>query len=128
MMMIILPVFGVVFLAIAFLFIVKLQKMKRNGIKTEGIIVDIEVRKNSRNPYPVIRFQTIGNIEITRVPDFYSLPGYPRRGDKVKVIYNPDDPNDFIVESNPIRVVIFLLVGLSFLIVWGVLKWKQIEL
>lgn len=125
--MIILPIFGVVFLLIAFIFIFKLKKMTKNGIRTEGIIFDIEVRKNSRNPYPVIRFQTIGNVVITKVPDFYSLPGYPKKGDKVKVIYNPDDPNDFIVESNPGRIIIFILFGLSFIIIWGVLKWKRVE-
>lgn len=125
--MIILPIFGIVFLLIAFIFIFKLKKMTKNGIRTEGIIFDIEVRKHSRNPYPVIRFQTIGNVVITKVPDFYSLPGYPKKGDKVKVIYNPDDPNDFIVESNPGRIIIFILFGLSFIIIWGVLKWKRVE-
>jgi hypothetical protein len=69
---------------------------------------------------------TIGNVEITKAPDFYSLARSPERGDKVNVIYNPDDPNDFVVEGNRTSVTPFILIGLSFIIIWGVLKWLHI--
>lgn len=124
--MIILPIFGAVFMMIALIFLFKLRKMTNHGIRTEGTIVELQRRKYSRSTFPVVSFQTIGNILITKVPEFSSFPGNVKVGDRVKVIYNPDDPNDFIVESGPARSIGFLLIGLALIIIWGALKWKQI--
>lgn len=125
--MIILPLFGAVFIMIATIFLFKWRKMTHTGIRTEGTIVELQRRKNSRSTFPVVSFQTIGNISITKVPDFSSFPAKIKVGDKVRVIYNPNDPNDFVVESGPARSIGFLLIGLALIIIWGALKWKRIE-
>ncbi|AXY73726.1 DUF3592 domain-containing protein [Paraflavitalea soli] len=125
--MIILPIFGAVFMLIPLVFLFKWRKMNNTGIRTEGTIVEFQRRKNARSAFPVVTFQTIGNISITKVPDFSSFPTKVKVGDKVSIIYNPDDPNDFIVESGPGRSIAFLLIGLALIIIWGALKWKQIE-
>lgn len=122
--MIILPIFGAAFMLIAIIFLFQWRKMSNNGIRAEGIVVELQRRKNSRSTFPVVSFKTIGNISVTKIPDFSSFPARVKVGDKVKVIYNPDDPNDFMVESGPARSIAFLLIGLAMIIIWGVLKLR----
>jgi ketosteroid isomerase-like protein len=121
--MIILLIFGLAFLMISLIFLFKLKKISRNGIKTEGIVFDVEYRKNYRISYPVIRFLTVQNVWITQTPGFWTTAKVPIKGDKVSVIYNPDDPTDFVVEGKSNRVTPFILIGLSLIIIWGILKW-----
>lgn len=125
--MIVLPIFGLAFMLIALIFLFKMKKMTRTGIKTEGTVVDVEHRKNSKSVYPVIRFQTTGNEWISKTPGFFTFAKVPVKGDTVKVIYNPDNPTDFVVESNANPVTPFLLIGLSFILLWGVLKWLHVH-
>ena len=125
--MIFLLIFGLAFLMISLIFLFKLKKISRNGIKTEGIILDLEYKKNYKFPYPVIRFLTTENVSITQTPDFWSSTRSPNKGDKVNVTYNPDDPTDFVVEGKLNRVTPFILIGLSLIIIWGILKWLHIQ-
>jgi hypothetical protein len=126
--MFMLPIFGFAFLAIALVFYLKLWKIKRNDIETEGEIVDVLRRKNSRSTFPIVKFQTVGNTWITRAPDFFSLGKAPQRGEKVKVIYNPHNPNDFVVRGKSGTIVPYLILGIFFLSIWGILLWQEIEL
>ena len=125
--MIFLLIFGLAFLLIALVFLFKLKKISRNGIKTEGSVFDVEYKKNYKFPYPVIRFLTTENVCITQTPDFWANEKIPAKGDKVKVIYNPDNPTDFVIEGKSNRVGPFILIGLCLIILWAVLKWLHVH-
>lgn len=126
--MIFLLIFGLAFLSISLIYFFKLKKISRNGIKTEGVVFDVEYnKKNYRIAYPVIRFLTTENVWVTQTPGFWTNAKPPAKGDKVNVIYNPDDPTNFVVESKVNRVTPFILIGLSFIILWGILKWLHVQ-
>jgi hypothetical protein len=125
--MIFLLIFGLAFLMISLIFLFKLKKISRNGIKTEGVVFDVEYKKNYKFPYPVIRFLTTENVWITQSPDFWASSRSPNIGDSVNVTYNADDPTDFVIESKANRVTPFILIGVSLLIIWGILKWLHIQ-
>jgi hypothetical protein len=125
--MIFLLIFGLAFLIIALAFFFKLKKISRNGIKTEGSVFDVEYKQNYRIPYPVIRFLTADNVWITQTPDYWSNDTVPVKGDKVHIIYNPDNPADFVVAGKSNRVRPFILIGLCFIILWGVLKELHVQ-
>jgi hypothetical protein len=125
--MIFLLIFGLAFLTIALVFLFKLKKISRHGIKTEGSVFDVEYKKNYKFPYPIIRFLTTENVWITQTPDFWANEKVPVKGEKVNVIYNPDNPADFVIAGKSNRVRSFILIGLSFIILWAVLKWLHVQ-
>jgi hypothetical protein len=109
---------------IAFLIVFLLIKdinLTKNGVKTEGIVSRIEttVHYNSRQPLPIyghipviiffdskyIQHETRGCSECYKV------------GDKVKVIYDPQNPKN--AETYPIRIyeLIYYLIGSFVLII-----------
>ncbi|MFD2903777.1 DUF3592 domain-containing protein [Sphingobacterium anhuiense] len=77
------------------------RRLEKNGLRTEGIIVDLEFDRWSRISvyYPVVRYQTLDKENIRRK---YSVGNYPASyeiGEKVIVIYNKDDTDDFILKK-----------------------------
>ncbi|MCS3557630.1 MULTISPECIES: DUF3592 domain-containing protein [unclassified Sphingobacterium] len=77
------------------------RRLEKNGLRTEGIIVDLDFDHWSRISvyYPVVRYQTLDKENVRRK---YSVGNYPASyeiGEKVIVIYNKDDTDDFILKK-----------------------------
>lgn len=77
------------------------RRLQKNGVRTEGIIVDLDFDRWSSIQvyYPVVRYQTFDKENIRRK---YSVGNYPASyeiGEKVIVIYNKDDTDDFILKK-----------------------------
>lgn len=77
------------------------RRLEKNGLRTEGIIVDLDFDRWSRISvyYPVVRYQTLDKENVRRK---YSVGNYPASyeiGEKVIVIYNKDDTDDFILRK-----------------------------
>lgn len=102
----------------------KTKRLTSNGIEVEGIVFDI-VMSSSMNSadaeYPVIRFLTTEELWITETYDIGVLPTPFKRGQKVKVVYNPEDPKDFILKNDKATsyVPLIILVSGIFLLIWG---------
>lgn len=101
-----------------------IEKRKRaitNGIEVEGIIFDfsedngVSTDINSINAaMPLIRFVTKDGLWITEKGEWTSTS--LRQGDKVTVLYNADNPKEFIYKTSmdwsSVLIHLFLLGGL----------------
>ena len=87
--------------------ITKQNRISDHGIKAEGVVFDFERNASiqfggddtfSNNPpYPVIRFVTSSGEWIT---EKYSIASnIYEKGQKVEVIYDPDNPKEFIIKD-----------------------------
>jgi hypothetical protein len=92
---------GTCFIAISSKVQSKYKLLSEIGEKSEGIVFDSEKSKNSDSnlQYPIIRFQTRKNEWITKAVDSGISTSTYKQGDKINVIYNPDKPEEFMIES-----------------------------
>ena len=79
-------------------------------------------RKNDTSKYPVVRFTTKENELFTLpVQDSY-LPGRVKKGKKVTVLYNPDNPQEFAIQlPNEKLMFATVLTGSAIFILSGIL-------
>ena len=88
----------------------KNRKLKEAGVAAEGIVFDLQngddrVTVTERDGlgslfnanYPVIRFLTADQVWITGKPSSFAHNHY-KAGQTVKVIYNKEDPAEFIID------------------------------
>jgi hypothetical protein len=80
---------------------IKVQATFGNRRKVGRNCLDSEKSKNSDSnlQYPIIRFQTRKNKWITKAVDSGISTSTYKQGDKINVIYNPDKPEEFMIES-----------------------------
>jgi len=96
----------------------KVSDIAKNGVQTEGVVFDT-VQNNSVQSsanYPIIRFVTLEKVRITEKYNISAVPGYLKKGQKVTVIYNADNPREFFVKSKIIGVVPGLVIALAIII------------
>jgi hypothetical protein len=67
----------------------------RVAVETEGEVVGEKEEQGSRSiDYsPVIRFSTESGQKMTFISDFGANVGIPKKGSKVKVLYDPEHPH-----------------------------------
>lgn len=124
----ILLVIGIGLIAISLRLFHKHQKLKKIGLRTEGIVFDLldSVSSDNRHQYPVIRFVTSKNEWITQNYEIgFSLKGF-RKGQKVNVIYNPSRPEDFTVNSGVNSVILYTLIVIG-IVLTGVAAFEVIQ-
>ena len=101
----------------------KMANFNKTGLDAEGVIFEIEwehntVGKHSASAsYPVIRFVTNDGLWITK--RYHQSGILIRQGQKVRVKYNPENPEDFVITSGQFRwsAYIFLVSGIVALII-----------
>lgn len=103
----------------------KNKKILENGIEVEGVINGFEhidsLSNNSR--FPIIRFQTQNGVLITEKANIALPPLILKKGQKVKVIYQIDNPKEFVLKTLfdfSKLFYLFLLVSIA-LIALGIL-------
>jgi Protein of unknown function (DUF3592) len=122
---------GIALLYVAFKFRVSTQKIAEKGIETEGVIFDVVPSKNpdSRANYPLIRFVTTEKEWITEEYSVSTIPGLFKKGQKVTVVYNSDNPKEFFVKSPITSLVPILLTILAVIILaTGICKLLHVQL
>ncbi len=96
----------------------KTQKLKKVGIKAEGIVFSQEPEEEfmisfstqntfSTSYYPIIRFVTAEKEWVTQKYNVSSFPSY-KEGDKVTVIYNPENITEFMLDDWSTQAVGYL--------------------
>lgn len=71
------------------------HKLSANGVKTEGVVIDL--RTNSDGRFPVVKFNTLSGDEIIRESNYSA--GDERVAGKVKIIYDPVNPESFTING-----------------------------
>jgi hypothetical protein len=106
---------GIVLLYVALKFRLITQKIARNGIETEGVVCDI-IPGNKVDSCPLIQFVTLEKEWITEEYSISTISGFLKKGQKVTVVYNPDNPRNFFVKSAITSVTPLLMMMLAILI------------
>jgi Protein of unknown function (DUF3592) len=76
------------------------KNLIKHGDKTEGVIVDYDssFQKNDTNKFPVVRFTTKKEELFTITSPDGFLPARVKKGKKVTILYNPDNPKEFTIQ------------------------------
>jgi len=100
---IILTVISIGFLGLGLLAFEKNIRLKRDGKKAKAIIFKNNYKtspdKNGGSYYPVVRFVTENNYWITQELNF-GLSSPMREGKEIEVFYDPNNPQEVVVNSN----------------------------
>lgn len=109
---------GVILIYVAIQFQSRTKQILKKGIQTKGVIFDILGSDNpdSSAMYPLVRFVTSENVWITEKYNISTIPGLLKKGQKVTVIYNPDNPKEFIIKSPINSFIPKFLIALSIVI------------
>jgi len=104
----------------AFQFQLKTKRLSFKGAEAEGIVFDIVESDNinSHANYPIIRFLTSQKEWITEEYDISVTPSLFKKGQRVSVIYNPDNPKEFFIKSEsavlmPVLAIILAIILLA---------------
>ncbi len=118
---IIIPIFvGSVSILLSLKLTEKKKRIIANGIETNGVIFSFESPEisDSSSVYPVIRFVTKEGVWITELADI-ALPRFLlKEGQKVRVIYNADNPKEFVYKTTfdvTNLSYVFLVAGFLFI-------------
>jgi hypothetical protein len=119
--------FGIILIIVALFYQSKTKLLETMGERCEGIIFQLDYGNSLGSDGPssfkdkiTVRFVTKNKEWITQDlhTDFVlAYTGQYKEGDKVVVIYNPENPSDFMVEtkqSQTMGKLVFLFVGLVF--------------
>lgn len=105
----------------------KYKKLMQGGEKVEGTLQGYESVKikNSNLNAPVVSFVTKSGKAFTQRSEESFFPSNARKGAKVIVFYNPDDPAECMIQGKKFAVmyfvvliggIIFFLTGLALLL------------
>ena len=122
---------GVTILLIAVNFFYKHKKIKKNGIITEGVVFELlNSSISSINlRYPIIRFTTLDQEWITETANNGALPGFYKKGQRVKIIYLQENPKQFIINSKANDILIYGMMVIGFLLIFlSIFKLIQVVL
>ena len=108
-------VIGIILAVLGYVSRQKTQKLKKLGIKAEGIVfsrereeefrIDFNTQNTFRTSYyPIIRFVTAEKEWVTQKYNVSSFPPY-KEGDKVTVIYNPENITEFMLDDWSTKLV-----------------------
>lgn len=93
------------------------RRLKTKGIPVEAIVFKIDRQNDIDNDddryYPVIRFVTLKGEQITARYRFYFNSGRYNPGDQLKIVYDPDHVNNFLIDDGLNRGFgkIFMVIG-----------------
>jgi len=102
----------------------KKKRVIENGIEVTGIVyeysntgsIDYTDSFNSKRNYPTIRFVTKEGLWITEQADYGPSGFFLKQGQEVKVIYDTDNPKEFIYKTStdlPKIGYLLLIIGIA---------------
>jgi Protein of unknown function (DUF3592) len=108
------------------------KSLIKQGIKTEGVITDYETlaEKNDTNKYPIVRFTTQKEETYTLPSSDGFLPGRVKKGKKVIIMYNPENPKEFEIQLGNEKLMFITLTGgaIIFIITGLLLLLNQLDI
>jgi hypothetical protein len=109
---------GLTFCAISYHFYRAGEDLITNGIETKGIVIGMHRMKPLAYPVaPSVRFFThTGKEHVWHSSDGRNPPAY-QIGQEVTLHYNPNDPDDVVLENDKLLVYVFGGMGLVFMFI-----------
>ena len=105
----------------------KRREMKQRlstGEHADGEVVDVEFERDPADPaygyyYPIVSYKTMTGAPVLKKYTINTYKGEYKIGDKVKVVYDPADPEKFLIDNGSASQVgpVFIWMGAAFLIV-----------
>lgn len=97
--------------------ILRRKYIKRNGISVEGEIEDLIADNDGEGTmyYPLVSFSThLDQRKVVYKSNYGSNLRSYKKGQKVKIVYLPEIPGQFLIDESPSKWIefIFLLSGL----------------
>ncbi|HNW89960.1 MAG TPA: DUF3592 domain-containing protein [Bacteroidales bacterium] len=89
---------GAFFLVFAVIQYFRLRKLTVKGIKTTAIIKDFEDALHNMR-FPILEYRTLTGEVITQKSYIGSKRGVQNIGDKVNIVYNPNKPWQFLLDT-----------------------------
>lgn len=115
---ILLLLISVIMTVIFGMIIAHIKKIKSHGIHVEGIIFDIQQSSveggiHSISLFPIVRFLMIKKQWITKPGKIGMISGFYKKGAKVRIIYQEDNPDKFLINDRITQIVPVLLYVLA---------------
>jgi hypothetical protein len=109
---------GIIFILGSVIRLIQLSRIRKSGIRTEGVIHDFTKDSGSSSytvRYPIVKFTSENGssyLESTKIswsPQNFSI------GDKVDIIYEKNNPKNFVIQSklNFFILMFFLFIGIA---------------
>ncbi|WP_295791467.1 DUF3592 domain-containing protein [Mucilaginibacter sp.] len=102
------------------------KKILAKGVKVEGVVFDIEKNwdmdagdtSTSTQYYPVIRYVTAEKEWVTKKYEVTGGLNLYKVGDKVTVVYDPDEIEHFIIDDGKTKWLgpLFIVVGIALIL------------
>jgi hypothetical protein len=106
---------GIILVVIGFNQKNKISKILNVGISVEGVVMRTERDPSPRSSmyYPVVRFVTADKEWITKQYDVGGQLNAYKEGDKLTVVYDPKDPENFIIDNTRSKILgpLFIAIG-----------------
>ena len=102
--------------------------LERNGLSTEGIVIGLAESSDSEGTTyaPIVRFRTQGGRSFEFQSNHSSYPPAYEIGQKVTVLYPPEQPAQAVVKGEGnLLIIIFGLVGMGELLIGTFLGLKN---
>ena len=98
----------------------KLDKMKQNGELVEGIIFSFDGSSSysGNDSGPVIRFVTKEGVWVTKEYSEGISHSFMKSGQKVRVIYDPDNPENFCCTLHHTEMASLSFIGNRIRCIW----------
>lgn len=106
--------FGLVFAGIGGWFYWSDRELANSGTHTQGTVVDLQSSRNSDGDMtykPVVEFSDRNGTRFQFVERIASSPPSFSRGEKVDLIYDPEDPENAMIDSFTTRYLFPLVFG-----------------
>lgn len=106
------------------------QNFRRQGKVVRGKVVDVILESHIQRGclyYPIVKFTLENGEHIRGQYSDGTMPAAYKKGEEVTVYYQPDQPEDFIIEGQQRMDVLVLLIGLILLGVGLYLQFSPIR-
>ena len=104
--------FGFVLAIVCIVRLMKIFFLKSNYIKTDATVAKIDytlIKEQQWKTTMKIRFATINNENILVQTEDTTYPSSYKEGDEIKIAYNANNSNDFIILSMKQKALYFIL-------------------
>lgn len=85
------------------------RRLEKTGLLTTGVVIGHDYG-------PIVEFSTGDNTTVMAKPPISAYRRFNQIGERVSLFYNPDDPQDFVLNTLQQRAIpyIFLVGGAGF--------------
>jgi hypothetical protein len=118
---------GSFFLIIAVIQYFRLWRLNEKGIKTTAIIKDFEDALHNMR-FPILEYKTLSGEVITQKSYVGSKRGVQNIGDRVNIVYNPDNPRQFLLNTGMDKywkVLGLTIIGVAFVATGLLHMWAK---